>query len=339
MSPRLDVHHLQMLTALADTGALAPAAKRLAVTPSALSHRIREAERRLDLVLFTRRGRRLMPTPAAEILLNMARGVLSELERAEADAQRIGKGASDVVRLGLGAYSAFHWLPAFLRVLAAREPSVQLEIVAGAAKRPEAALLDGEIDIAVLHGRAERLGLRTVALFDDELVAIMSPGHPLAARRHLEPEDLTTVDYFTYSMTPEPGLEYDRALRRAPAPRRLTRLEQIEAIVELVKAGLGVSILTRWAMEPHLRAGTLVSRRVTPEGIDVPWFAALRASEPEDAAAARVAAVLSDWCAQGADGFRTMEPAGRTAARAVAGGAPGEVPGPVADALEPGGAG
>jgi LysR family transcriptional regulator for metE and metH len=304
---RLDVPHLQMLTALSEAGSLARAATRLGVTPSALSHRIREAERRLDIVLLTRQGRRLALTPAGEILLNAARTILGELERAETDAQRISRGASDVVRLGLGAYSVFHWLPAFLRVLGEREPSVQLEIVAGAARRPEAALLDAEIDVAVLHGPAERAGLRRVPLFEDELVAIMSPGHPLAAKKFIEPEDLIPYDYFTYSMTPEPGLEYDRALRRAPAPRRITRLEQIEAIVELVKAGLGVSILTRWAMEPHVRAGTLACRRVTPEGIDVAWFAALRANESEESAPARVAAALADWCADPASGLRSME--------------------------------
>lgn len=309
MGPRLEIHHLQMLAAIAEAGGIAAAAERLAVTPSALSHRIREAERRLDVVLFVKAGRRLSPTPACDVLLITARDVLASLERAEIDAQKVGSGAREVVRLGLGAYSAYHWLPSFLSYLAASDPSIQIEIVASANRRPEAALLEHEIDLAIVPGRPARPGLAATPLFEDELVAILSPRHALAAKPVLEPDDFAEDDYITYSVTPEPGYEYDRVFRRAARPpRRDRRVEQIEAIVEMVKAGFGLSILTRWAMEPHLRAGTLLCKRVTENGLQITWSMLTRSDHGARAPAALVAGILAEWHRDSVLGFRTMEP-------------------------------
>jgi len=298
-----------MLVAVTEAGGIATAAERLAVTPSALSHRIREAERRLDVVLFVKTGRRLTPTPACDVLLIAAREILASLERAEIDAQKLGGGTREVVRLGLGAYSAYHWLPSFLSYLAARDSSIQIEIVASANRRPEAALLDHEIDLAIVPGRPTRPGIVATPLFEDELVAILSPRHPLATKAVLEPDDFAEDDYITYSITPEPGYEYDRVFRRAARPpRRDRRVEQIEAIVEMVKAGFGLSILTRWAMEPHLRAGTLVCKRVTEAGLQISWNVLTRSDDGSRSAADQVAAILDEWCRSSVLGFRTMEP-------------------------------
>ena len=48
-----------------------------------------------------------------------------------------------------------------------------------------------------------------------------------------------------------------------------------EAVVELVKAGMGVSVLARWAIEPHLAAGTLLERPLGREGYHRQWSAAM----------------------------------------------------------------
>ncbi len=75
--PFLDLRHLMMIRAIAEHGRVSDAAEALGVTSSALSHRIKEAERRLNIVLFTRLQKRLRMTPAAEYLAKMSESVLS----------------------------------------------------------------------------------------------------------------------------------------------------------------------------------------------------------------------------------------------------------------------
>ena len=89
MRPFLDLRHLELIQAIIETGRITDAAENLGVTPSALSHRLREAERRLDVPLFIRMHKRLRATPAAEYMAVVAERILSDLNHAEEDVRRM----------------------------------------------------------------------------------------------------------------------------------------------------------------------------------------------------------------------------------------------------------
>ena len=112
--PRLSLPHLQMLSALSDSMTLGRAADALLITQPALTHRIHEAERRLGVTLFEKSGRRLRPTTAAQVLTDAAEKVLRELDEAERIAIASAEGIRHVVRLTVGHYNTYHWLPGFL---------------------------------------------------------------------------------------------------------------------------------------------------------------------------------------------------------------------------------
>jgi LysR family transcriptional regulator for metE and metH len=302
MAPKLGINHLQMLAAIVETGSVAEAAQVLGVTPSALSHRIREAERRLDVALFTRLGRRLRLTPAGELLHQAALRLLDELEQVETVAQKMGYGIEAVVRLGVATYSSYHWLPAFLSELYKTAPEIEVEVVANAVQQPLAALHEGDIDLAIVPDALIPPGAPATPLFADELVAIMAPEHRLAAQTCVEAADFRELDVLTYSFTNLPGHELDLFWRPAGVtPRRIIRVELVEAIVDLVKANLGLAIVQRWAIAPHLDAGTLHACRLTADGIRIGWSVVRRATADNDTAAARVAAALAAW--SGKHGF------------------------------------
>jgi len=296
MRPRLDIHHLQMIAAIERAGSAADAAKQLGVTPSALSHRIREAGRRLDTTLFTRLGRNLRLTPAGEVLHDVATRLIDDLEQVELLIEKMGEGVRYVVRFGIGAYNSYHWLPDFLAWFREKRPDVQVDIVANTNFEPMAAVADRRMDVAMMSRMPPMAGLQAMHLFDDELLAILPPGHALADRAYVEASDLTHEDMLTYSFHTLPGHDVDLFWRPAnAAPRRLSKVEHIEAIVELVKAGFGSAILTRWAMEPHLAHGALASTRLTKEGIRLSWDAVLRDSEGEGTPSHDFATALAAW--------------------------------------------
>jgi len=137
--PTLELRHFQMIAVLAATPRVTDAAECLGITPSSLSHRIREAERRRDLALFTRVHKRLRMTPAGAYLAQVAERTLADLARAEEDARRMDRGFRQVVRFAVESYSSYHWLPAFLRHLRAREAEVGLQVVAAATRAGDGA--------------------------------------------------------------------------------------------------------------------------------------------------------------------------------------------------------
>lgn len=79
-----------------------------------------------------------------------------------------------------------------------------------------------------------------------------------------------------------------------------------EAIIDLVRAGLGVSILSQWAVQPEIQDGTLVAKPVGPEGLDLNWWAVVRADEPVDSPASRVARRLVAWSRARQEGAVTV---------------------------------
>ncbi len=306
--PQLDIRHLEMLIAIGEAGGVTHAADRLGITQSALSHRIREAERRLDTALFKKVGRRLHMTPAGERLHAAALRAIDEVSRAEEEVRALSGNISHLVRLGQGTYSRFHWLPEFLGEFFAMAPEVEVDLVARATHYPFSALSEGVVDVVMVLGeRHSEPRFRWHKLAPDPLVAIMAPDHPLTAKPYIVAEDLADERYITYSMTSEPGFEWERLMRPANVlPRRISEVQLPEAIIDLVRAGFGVSILSAWAVEPEVTDGTLVSRPVTEDGLMLDWWAVTRREEKPDSPARRLAEALTAWSRRHTGGLATL---------------------------------
>jgi LysR family transcriptional regulator for metE and metH len=275
----LEVRDCRLVRAVADHGNLTRAGGDLHLTQSALSHQLAALERRLGAPLFVRLGRRMVLTPLGESFLTGANAVLAAVRRAEDGAivaaeQRVG-----MIRLATECYTCYHWLPPILRVYAALAPRVETRIVADATRRPLAALLDGELDVAIVRLPVRDRRLRVTPLFTDEILALVSPGHPWAARPYVVAEDFAQEHYIGYTVTPaESHFFQELFVPAGVAPRQVSAIQLTEAIVELVKGGVGVAALARWAVEPHVREGTLCAVRITKAGLWREWGAVRRAA-------------------------------------------------------------
>lgn len=300
----LDVRHLQMLTALSQHPRVTEAAEALRITPSALSHRITEVERRLDTPLFTRINRRLRPTPAADYLTQVAARILSDLSRAEDDVRKMSQGVRHVVRIAVESYSAYHWLPAFVRHLSGTEPEIGIEVVAAASRNTLSCLHDRTVDLIIISGDINRAGINLIPLFDDELCFIMSPDHRLAGKEYIDGSDIVGEDFITYTRIPEPDREYELLFRPSNSyPNWTETVEVPEAIVEMVAAGLGTSVLAGWAVSGAIDSGRIVGSKAGKDGIKIAWQAATRSGNSmESRRYLRVAKRLATWC-QARGGF------------------------------------
>lgn len=314
MRPKLEVRHLLTLNAVAETGTVTQAAERLGVTQSALTHRIREAERRLDTQLFKKVGRRVFLTPAGERLQAAAVRVIDEISRAEEEIRTQNGVSRSVVRLGQGTYSRYHWLPEFMAKLAHHAPDIEIDLVARAVYQPFLALQEGAADLVVVHGSERRAPqFRWYRFSPDPLVAIMAPDHPLARKSFVVAEDFVDERYITYSLMPELGLEWHTIMRPSSIqPRRLSVVQVPEAIIDLVRAGFGVSILSRWAVEPEIADGTLIAKPITPDGVTVNWWGVIRAAEEENSPAQRVVEAMVAWGKRDDGGLGTLGFRGET---------------------------
>lgn len=273
----LELRHLLLVRAIAEQGSVTRAALGLHLTQSALSHQLKDAEGRLGTRLFDRVGRRMLLNESGKRLLRSAESVLRELESAEREIQSGVARPAPVLRLTTQCNTVYHWLPSRLRLFHASHPDVVLQVVAGVAPDPLPSLLEGAIDLAIVYRpvRDRRLTLRP--LFRDEMVVVMRPGHRLSARPFVRAQDLATEHLVLYSTPREANLVFREVLIPAGvSPARVTHIQLTEAIVEIVKEGLGVSVLARWSVAPQLERGELVARSLTENGRFRNWGAAYR---------------------------------------------------------------
>jgi len=293
----LDIKVMRMLVAIDRHGSLTRAAHALGITQSALSHHIKETERRIAVDIFHRVGKRLHLTAIGEELLQAAKSITGEVDRIEGDLALFREGFGPVVRLGSGAYSCGRWLPRFMAELLRQGGRFDLEILDNSLSYPLIkAVIDGKVDIAICGGEIDDRRLRRHHLFDDELVGVLPADHALARRHHLDAADFALETYLSYSTIPEKGFEDERFFRPARAmPRRWRRAGDVAMILEMVRQGLGVSILSRWAVAPAMSAGGLAMKKLTPQGLPTSWQAVTRANEAKESGASQVAGRLAQW--------------------------------------------
>jgi LysR family transcriptional regulator for metE and metH len=190
MTPALEIRHLRLVRALAEEGGPTRAAARLHLTQSAVSHQLAELEARLGVTLFARVRRRLQLTSAGRRLLEFAGRTLEELARLERQLQETATRARQPLRLSCEHSTAYHWLPPLLPELWREHPHVEVRIVLAATRQPIAALLRGELDLALVSSPVRNRRLVVERLFADEWVVIMAPGHPLCRRSYVRAVDL-----------------------------------------------------------------------------------------------------------------------------------------------------
>ncbi|HEX7150180.1 MAG TPA: LysR substrate-binding domain-containing protein [Thermoanaerobaculia bacterium] len=266
----LELRHFRLVTAIADAGSLAAASLQLHLTPSALSHQLRDAEERLGIPLFQRRNRKLLLTGAGEKLLESARRVLAQVD--EAAAQLRGEAPHDLLRISTGCYTVYGWLPPVLAKWQREHPRVELRIVLEATRQPIPALLAGQLDLALTTDAPSQPRLARTPLMTDELVLLVPAAHPFAKRRHVLADDLAPEHLLTYDAPREQLDIFTRLLWPAGVePRRHTRVPLTEALIELVRGGMGVAPLTDWVL-PRSMAG-LCSVKLTPKGTRRRWAA------------------------------------------------------------------
>ena len=300
------VRDLWLVQEMHRTGSATATADRLGVTQSAISHQLRELEDRVGAPLCIRAGKKLVLSAAGLRLLESADVVLQELERASADIGRVARGEAGTLRISAQCHTSYQWLPPLLARFHAAHPDVQLEVAVQYTREPIAALLEGLLDVALVTGTVRDRRLRLRALSSDEHVAIFAPGHRLASRRYITPAELAEQDLVLYSASANDSFTVQRILRPAGVrPTRVRFVQLTEAIVEMVKAGLAVSVMPRWSIQSAVLDGKIAATRITPGGIHRVWHAATlrQPSEP---------AFIQPFLAMVDEALRALSPPERT---------------------------
>ncbi|MEN5159214.1 LysR family transcriptional regulator [Achromobacter spanius] len=238
----MNTDFLHTLSAVAQHGSMAEAARRLGLTHGAVAQQVRKLEQELGVPLVARAGRTVHLTAKATELIAPMREVLERIEKIRYLA-RSGEMMGEL-RLGAGNTALNSMVPAILEHLVGRHPLISVEIQPGHSARFYPAIESGELDAAIAleapYPLSKSLGWQL--LREEPYVLAAAPRH---AGRH--PHSLLTAEPFIrYQRSDWSGRHVDDYLRRVGiTPRDRFELNAIESIAVMVSRDLGVAILPR----------------------------------------------------------------------------------------------
>ena len=264
-----DLRQLRAFSVLAKTGSFTQTARELHLTQSGISHSMKALERDTGCRLLDRLGKKAIPTQAGEQLLQHAEKILGEVDRARDSLASLTKWGRGRLRIGSSVTLCQYLVPSVLRQFKEKFPDHAITIEPGDTRDLVESLQERRVDLALCLEPPNSSELENHRLFTDELSFIVAPAHAWAQSRRVIRDEIPRQSYILYrknsvtsSLIDEYFQEEDIALNT------VIEVGSMEATKELVKLGLGISILAPWIAQKELDEGSLVQlplgRRLLP---------------------------------------------------------------------------
>jgi LysR family transcriptional regulator, low CO2-responsive transcriptional regulator len=256
----LDSRQLRAFSILSQTGSFTETARSLNLSQSAISHAIKALEGEVRCRLLDRVGKKVILTQAGEQLLIHANKILETMSTARDEIEHLGKWGRGRLRIGASTTACQHILPAVLREFKESFPQCTIHIEPGDTPHSMEMLRSHRIDLALAMELQDVHKFDFRPLFTDELLFIVSPLHPWAQAGRVDRSSITKQSYIVYhktSYTVQMVEDYFRSENLVL--QSFIELGSMEAIKEMVKIGVGISILAPWIARKELAEKSLVA--------------------------------------------------------------------------------
>lgn len=255
---------LQAFLTVLRRGSVTAAAEELVVTQPSVSAAVSALEREVGVPLTERAGRGLRPTPAGAAYASYASDVLGLLDQGARVAREAALGQARTLRISAVTTAGEYLAPQLIQSFRERRPDLEISLDVGNREVVFRRLLDHEVDVAITGRIPDTERMVGYAFADNELVLITAAADPLAKRRWVAVEELEGRPW----LVREPGsgtrtLCEEWLASRGLQPNLLT-VGSNGAIKQAARAGLGVALQSRVAVELELELGLLST--ISPRG-------------------------------------------------------------------------
>jgi DNA-binding transcriptional LysR family regulator len=238
-----------------------------------LSVSIRKLEDGLGGPLFERTGSGVLLTPAGQAMLEDARSTLRHAQQCRQAVQHAHAGTGGRLRLGIIGSATYALLPRLIPSLRARYPQIALELTEATSSEILEGLLAHRFDAGLLrYPVLDPSGFDLTPLDRDDFVLAVSASSPLAERDAIALHEAAQEPFIMYPRAKVPGLSALAMMRCQAsgfAPRVAQEATQVQTIMSLVAAGLGVGLVAGVARQVMPRGVKCLALTDTPPGFHV----------------------------------------------------------------------
>jgi DNA-binding transcriptional LysR family regulator len=267
--PDFSLRQIEVFCQVAEQRSFSKAANAVFLSQPTVSEHMAALERTVGNRLFDRVRGAVSLTRAGQVFYEHAKKMLAmqrDAVRALDDLKGAVRGQLD---LGGSTIPGTYLLPGLIRSFREAHPDVKVTIRCGDSSEIVEMVAAGRIELGIVGSRVKRRGIKSEEIAKDELVVICPPGHAWAKKRQIEPAELAREQFVMREHGSGTRETMDRQLAEAGVGPLQVSVEvgSTEEVKESVKAGLGVSIVSRRAIGTELGAGALAAARV--KGLDL----------------------------------------------------------------------
>ena len=257
----MDLRRLEIFAKVAELGSFSRAAEALFLTQPTVSEHVRALEDELGLPLLDRLGRGTTPTRAGQLLLGYAKRMLAlGREARQAMDQFQGRMLGELV-IGGSTIPGEYVLPAVMGRFKRKYPDISVCLLIGSSQHVSDWVEEGRVELGVVGARAAARSLQSRSLMSDELVIVVAGDHPWAGRASVTLEDLRGEPMIVRERGSGSRKAFEDALARVDLDlggfRVVGEMGSTQAVKQGVGAGVGVSLISRRAVEDECRAQRL----------------------------------------------------------------------------------
>ena len=266
----MEFAHSRALIAIGELGGFGKAGERLHLSPPAVFAQIHQLEEELGEKLYERSGRKLVLTPAGRLLMDYCRRLVRVHDEAVGAVRELNGTQCGSLYLGCGPHISVSIVPHLLRAYVSKYPNIQLRLVTGNDQMLFEDLYAGKVDLIIMNLPTEepapRDGKNPGAdsdlvrdpLWRYEMVFVAPPGYSTKKQATISVQELSAKPFILYQRS----VVIESAIRRFCCdvgfePRIVMQNDQADSIKELVKLGLGISLLPLWSVSDDVRRGSL----------------------------------------------------------------------------------
>ena len=262
----MDLRQLEIFAKVAELGSFSRAAQALFLTQPTVSEHIRTLEDELGVRLLDRLGRGAAVTKGGALLLGYAQRMLALAREARQAMESFQGRMSGELLVGASTIPGEYILPALIGRFKEKFPDIAITLLIGGSQAVSDWVLEGRAELGVVGARPGHRSLESRELASDDIALIVGGGHPWQGRKSVTLEELQGEPLLLREQGSGTRAALERALVAAgsdlSAFRVVGEMGSTQAIKQAVKAGVGVSLLSRRAVEEECRAGSVWCLRV-----------------------------------------------------------------------------
>lgn len=257
----MEDHKLRVFCTVAETKSFSKASEIIHLTQPAVSLQIQALEETYETKLFDRSSGSVTLTPAGEVLYKYAKDILTLYAVAEKQIGEITALVKGSISIGASTTIGNYVLPSVISDFARKNPKVRTHLRVGNTKRIVELLNAGNIDLGLVEGEVTKYKIKTEKLLADELTLIVSASHPWAKKKEVSILDIVNEPFILREDGSGTRQMIEKYLAKhgiSPQSMKVSAiLGSTEAIKEAVENGIGVSIVSKWAVRRESRFGSI----------------------------------------------------------------------------------